>query len=400
MSTPQQKAEDRPISFVLHNMAKGEDPIELTMVIRPEDLTRSDTSRMSVTQTLGGGFVDNFGPGIPTVQISGHTGWGSGSRPDGRQAFFELHDQIFSQWHQQRAQAVKDNLNPDRVKLIFNDVLDSFTWVVAPQNFVLRRSRSRPLLSQYQINLTWVSYDVAETLSALDALKAKQLGSGLKKLNALESLAASIKSITKSIADKITKVLGPIRAAVDKFTQLTTSVLHSVNNIVLGVLSVPAAIATQGLLLAQSLTKAASNIYHAVAASAAIPLITKAYFMRVASAFENAFCVLKNVLKPRLLLPNYDDLYGGSNCSSTSGGHALSPYDLLNPFYVYQPPKRGAVYVQDNDGVFRDNTGTPMSSAASSSLNALASMDPVTPLSLDVQAAHMDAVTAGLRLAA
>lgn len=351
---------------------------------------------MAVTQTLGGAYVDNFGEGVPTVQISGHTGWGAGDRPDGRQAFFELHDDIFKQWHQQRAEAVEQNLDPDKVKLIFNDVLDSFTWVVAPQNFVLRRSRSRPLLSQYQINLSFVSYDVAETISALDALKARQLAAGSKKLGALESLAASIKKITKSIADKITRVLGPIRSAVDKFTQLTTTVLKSVNDIVLGVLSVPAALASQGLLLAQSLTKAASNIYHAVAAVASIPLITKAYFMQVASAFENAFCVLKNVLKPNLLLPNYDDLYGGSNCSSTSGGHALSPYDLLNPFNVYQPPRRGNVYVQGEDGVFRDSNGTPMTAEAQSSLNVLASMDPVNPLPLDVQAGHMDAVTSGL----
>lgn len=394
MSTPNQKAEDRPISFVLHNTAKGTDPVELTLIIRPEDLTRSDASRMAVTQTLGGAYVDNFGPGVPTVQISGHTGWGSGGRPDGRQAFFELHDQIFSQWHQQRAEAVEQNLDPDKVKLIFNDVLDSFTWVVAPQNFILRRSRSRPLLSQYQINLSWVSYDVAETLSSLDALKAKTLGSGIKKLGALESLAASIKKITKSIADKVTQVLGPIRSAVDKFTQLTTSVLNSVNNIVLGVLSVPASVAAQGLLLAQSLTKAASNIYHTVAAVASVPLITKAYFMEVSAAFENAFCVLKNVLKPNLMLPNYDDLYGGSNCSSTSGGHALSPFDLMNPFNVYQPPRTGHVYIEQDGVTYRD--GQPLSADATSALHSLATMDVLNAPPLEVQAANMNTVVAGL----
>lgn len=393
MSTPSQKADVRPISFVLHDTAKGEAPVEVPLIIRPEDLTRTDVSRMNVTQTLGGAFVDDFGPGVPTVQISGHTGWGAGDRPDGREAFFELHDNIFSQWHQKRADAVKNNLDPDKVKLIFNDALDSFTWCVAPVNFVLRRSRSRPLLYQYQINLTWVSYDVAETISSLDALKSSQLSFGSNRLNALESLGASIKSVTKSIADRITQALGPIRRSVDNFTRLTTTAMHAVNDIVTGVLQVPAAVATSSLLIAQSLTRAASNIYHSVAAVASIPQVTRAYFMRVAAAFENAFCVLRNVLRPRVLLPDYSDLYGASNCSSTSGGHALSPYDLLNPFNIYQPGRTPPVYV---DGIRQPDH---LSSAeALSSLHALATMDPVTPPPVATQAVHMDSVVSGLRL--
>ena len=399
MSTPKQKAEDRPISFVLHNMAKGEDPIEVPLVIRPEDLTRADVSRLSVSQTLGGAFADSFGAGVPTVQISGHTGWGAGNRKDGLAEFQNLHSMIFKRWHELRAAAIQENLDPDKVRLIFADLLDDFVWVVAPQNFVLRRSRSRPLLSQYQISLTWLSYDVTETMAALEALKAKNAAAGLTKEGALESLANSIFKIGQSIADKITAVLGPVRKAIDKFTALTAKVLQSVNKIVTGVLQVPAALASQAFLMAISLTKAASNIYHSVAAVASIPLITKAYFMSVAGAFENAFCVLSNVLKPRLLLPNYDDLYGSSNCSSTSGGSAISPYDLLNPFNVYQPPRRGAVYVEGEDGIFRDEQGTPMSTAGMTSLNTLATMDPVAPLSLDAQATHMDAVTGALVLA-
>lgn len=396
MSTPRQKAEDRPISFVLHNMAKGEDPIEVPLVLRPEDLTRSDVSRLSVTQTLGGAFADNFGRGVPTVQISGHTGWGAGSRKNGFLEFQNLYDKIFTQWHALRAEAVEDNKDPDLVKLIFADKLDEFTWVVAPQNFVLRRSRSRPLLSQYQITLTWLSYDAKETEDALAALKAKNAAAGLLKAGGLESLLQSLEEITKSITDKITKVLGPIRKAIDKFTALTAKVLSTVNRIVTAVLQVPAALAGQMILMAQSLTKAASNIYHSVAAVAAIPMIAKAYFMQVAGAFENAFCVLKNILKPNLLLPNYDDLYGASNCSSTSGGSPISPFALSNPFNVYQPPRRGEVWV---DGIKQPDTPwveTPMSSAAVSSMNTLSTMDPVAPLPLETQAQHMDTVTAGL----
>lgn len=396
MSTPKQKAEERPISFVLHDLAMGTPPIEVPLVIRPEDLTRTEVSRLSVTQTLGGAFADSFGAGIPTVQISGHTGWGAGNRRNGEEEFHLLNDTIFKEWHDLRANAVKQNKDPDRVKLIFADKLDQFVYVVAPQNFVLRRSRSRPLLFQYQINLTWVSDDVAETMSALDALKATNLGAGALKLSALASLANSIKKITTSIANKITKVLGTIRSAVDKFTTLTASVLSTVNSIVTSVLQVPAALAVGLIGIATSLTKAASNIYHSVAAIASIPLITKAYFMQVAAAFDNAFCVLRNTLKPALLLPNYDDLYGASNCSSTTGGSPISPFDLLNPFNVYQPPKRGAVYVDGVRAPEGPYVETSVSADATASLNTLASMDLVNPLSLEAQAVHMGIVTSGL----
>ena len=72
-----QKAGDRPISFVLAEYSKS-DIQEYKFVIRPEELSRMDPSRVTVHQTLGGerlGWADDFGQGLPTINISGHTGW-------------------------------------------------------------------------------------------------------------------------------------------------------------------------------------------------------------------------------------------------------------------------------------------------------------------------------------
>lgn len=365
MAPPSQKADQRPISFVLHDTAKGTPPVEVPLVIRPEDLTRTDVSRLATVQTLGGAWTDNFGPGLPTVQIAGHTGWGGGNRPDGITEFQTLYDTVFRQWHALRAEALNAGLDPDKVKLIFADGLDDFTWVVAPQNFILKRNRSRPLLSNYQINLSYVSSDVKETMDALEALKAAAEDDPitvLAKESGLESLASSIQKATDAINAEITKFLGPIQKAVDDFLRLTNKVLKSVNKIIRDVTSVTATL-TNGIMgIATSLTRAAANITHMIHSVIALPKRIKAQFMRLASAFENVFCLLSNVLKPRRFLPNYDDLYGASMCSSTAGGSPISPYDTENPFPALYPARRPDVSV---------------SAEASNALNRIMATDPV-----------------------
>lgn len=156
MPTPDQKADVRPISFTLQNQGGG-GTISMDLVIRPEDLNRTEPSRLSTIQTLGGAWADNFGRGIGTVTIAGHTGWGQGGRPNGLGVFLALHDLVYTRWHAARAAAVDAGRDPDSVKLIFADALDEFVWVVAPQVFTLRRNKSRPLLSQYNIVLTWLA---------------------------------------------------------------------------------------------------------------------------------------------------------------------------------------------------------------------------------------------------
>lgn len=366
MAPPSQKADKRPISFVLHDTSKGSPPVEVGLVIRPEDLTRTDTSRLSTVQTLGGAWVDNFGPGLPTVQIAGHTGWGGGNRPDGIAEFQKLYDTVFARWHALRADAVKSGLDPDKVKLIFADGLDDFTWVVAPQNFILKRNRSRPLLSQYQINLTYVSDDVKETMAALSDLKRLASGEGfievIARKNGLESLAASLKKVTEAINGKITNFLGPVQREVDKLLRVTAKALRSVNSILQSATSVTETL-TNGLIgITTSLTRAAANVAHMVHSIVALPNRVKAQFMRLASAMENAFCLLVNVFKPRRFLPNYSDLYGASMCSSTGGGRPISRYDTENPFPALYPARQPDATV---------------SAQASNALSRIMSTDPV-----------------------
>lgn len=383
MATPNQKAEERPISFVLHNMVSG-DPVEVKLVIRPEDLTRTDTSRLTTTQTLGGAWADNFGPGIPTVQLAGHTGWGAGDRPDGLAEFQNLYETIFQAWHRERASVLKQGFDPSMVKLIFADKLDDFTWVVAPQNFVLKRNKSRPLLSQYQINLTWLSDGVSDVMDALQSLNPMNALDELEK-DGLESLLSSIERIGDFMKAGVTKVLGPIKAAFDKVVALTAKVLQSVTRVINTVKGVVGAV-TNGLLsIATSLTRAAANVTNMVMSIMSLPQQIKAQFQRVCAAFNNAFCVIRNIFRRRAFLSNYDDLYGASNCSSTAGGRPISKYATSNPFPVYFPTK---------------TSGVSVTNTARASLTKLNNADPVfKPMNSSQLGSELNAVASGVAVA-
>jgi len=377
MTTPQQKSSDRPISFILHNMAKGTEPVEMRLVIRPEDLTRTDQSRLTTTQTLGGAWGDNFGRGIPTVQLSGTTGWGSGGLPDGLVIFQALYEQIFMQWHAQREEALKIALDPDKVKLIFADYLDNFIYVVAPQNFVLRRNKSRPLLSQYQINLTWLSDDVAETMKAVAASSSSGAMSDIEK-SALDSILSSIDDISSFISSNISSVLGTIKGVFDGLVAIAAKALNAVQRVLKAGMGIVNAV-TSGLLgIASSLMRAAANVTSMIRSVMSFPQVVMAQFQRLTAAFENAFCVLTNVFTPRKFLPNYSGLYGSSNCSSTAGGSPISIYNTENPFPTLFPVKASAY---------------SMSTPASASLGRLTTIDPVlNPMPITRLSGDMKAV--------
>lgn len=172
-----QRAGVRPISFILVDEGGVVDSV--TLPIRPEDLNRTEPARATVHQTLGrdvAGWVDNFGPGLPSCTISGHTGWRymAGAAEDGVGSFDRLNTLIAKTWHDKKQEAIQNSKDPATVKLIFVDVLDNFVWTVVPTQFVLRRSKSRPLLFQYSITLQAI--DTGVESPAIDLPPSSDLG--------------------------------------------------------------------------------------------------------------------------------------------------------------------------------------------------------------------------------
>ena len=382
---PNQKADERPISFVLHNMATGSPPREKQLIIRPEDLTRTEPSRLMTHQTLGGAWADNFGPGIPTVQISGTTGWRT-SALNGLGEFIDLHETIYTAWHTERALASEAGLDPNKVKLIFSDILDEFTWVVAPQTFVLRRNKSRPLLSQYQISMTWLSDDVAETMGDLNAIKLSDAETAAAAMESLNASLVTIDSFTSTMSTDLDGFLGPAKFVFQELVRLTGSVLHYVQSVLTSANGFVSKTAADLLNIAGNMSRAVANVINTYQSIVTFPQRVNAKMGHVAAAFNNVVCLIKNAFKKRTFLENYDSLYGSSNCSSTAGGKPVSIYATENPFPVYFP---------------LESSGVVVSQSASASITRLANADPVLyPASSTALAADMTAINSGVRLTA
>lgn len=335
-----QKSGDRPISFVLVDQTNTDSAISpdttLTLYVRPEDLTRTDPSRINPQQTLGGvTWADNFGPGIPIINISGHTGWRptldpAGGADDGPARFIKLKNQVFSNWHARRQVAIENGKDPDvSVQLQFADQLDNFASVVAPLSFVLRRSRTRPLLMQYQISLLVLNDNIAQPATATTPTPttAQQQSAGVTSLG-------NSSSTISSLAPNIQNYVDPsISTPLAQFMNQSANVINAVQAGVNSAVGVTASLVTLG----NTVCGCGANIFRALAFMTASPYQTKAVLMSLAAAYINALCVLENVFSLPLIFEDYSPLFGSSNCSSTSGGRPQSVFLGLNPFQYTNP---------------------------------------------------------------
>jgi hypothetical protein len=339
-----QRAGVRPIAFALQNGMSIGTPI--TLKIRPEDLTRNEPSRTAVHQTLGRtvtGWVDNFGAALPSVTISGHTGWRStaGTQQDGVQAFLELNKLVHEDYHNAKQAAIDTGRDPATVKLIFIDMLDDFVWSVTPTTFQLRRSKSRPLLMMYSINLQAVSVDIDTPFMVLPFLP--NLPAGLQALGRLISFLHSVSTsiqawVAKAVSFK-DKALAPIASTVAQFSALSLAVFTEVSAATSAINYGVNSTANSLIAIADDLASVGINVFRTIAAIDGVDSNTKQAISRVGAAYNEALCIFRNSLKPPKFYEEYTGLYGASNCSSTTGGRGPSAYSSSNVFGLMQNPK-------------------------------------------------------------
>lgn len=371
-----QKAEDRPISFILDTRTATD---EVTLFIRPEDLVRTSPSRMSVNQTLGGAWVDSFGEGLDSFTVSGTLGWRtSQDGQDGGDRLITMREKTYTEWHSQRQLAINSGDDPSEVKLRFVDTLNNYTSVIAPQAFEIRRSKSRPLLASYRISFIALGKGEGATFLpfGLPNLSAGADPSGF----GLDSLFSSLSEINDAIDSARNFVDRTILAPVQGFMRLSIRVFTEVHGTIQNGLS----LADPLINVARSIAHTGMNVFRTMAAVANIPMAAKAALMQVAGAYSNIFCVLKNALKNLPTYENYNPLYGSSNCSSTSGGRPPSLYAGQNPFFAVSPQSSGGVGV---------------SPGAAASLGQFTRSDIViSPMPLPTIGAALNEVTVGVTL--
>lgn len=380
-----QRAGVKPIAFVLQTQSGFSAPV--TLKIRPEDLTRVQSSRATVTQTLGRdpiGWIDGFGEGLPGVTISGHTGWrASGfNGEDGAMAFAALNNLVQTEYHKAKQDAINSGLDPAIVKLIFVDMLDDFTYSVAPMQFVLRRNKSRPLLFQYNIAMQAIDTKVDNPL-----ISTPTSGSIFAGLSAMEKAVTAIEGYAKKINGWIAAAvrykdaaLAPISNAIATFTNLSARVFGAVVSVIKTGENAITSTANTLIGFAADIAKVGVNLNRTIATIEGIPDSLKADIASVASAYNEAYCILKNSLKKKKRYMNYADIYGASNCSSTTGGTAASMYASTNTFSAIMP----------------DRAPIMLTSNAQSSISALGLSDPVmAPMSIKELERHTQNINNG-----
>ncbi|EOH1034906.1 hypothetical protein ACLMYS_003880 [Salmonella enterica] len=333
-----QRAGVKPIAFTLQRSEGGlSSPV--TLKIRPEDLTRTEPQRVTTTQTLGRGtigWVDHFGEGLPTLTINGHTGWrtAQGSGQDGAQAFETLNNLISHEYPAAIQSAIDSGRDPATVKLIFVDMLDNFSWVVVPQTFILRRSKSRPLLFQYTMQLQCVATDLENPLKIVPF--SGSIFSGLKALGGvittIEDYGTKIQDWIHQAVDFGHDIISPIASTVKDFMVASNRIFQTVNSVIATGKNAINSTANELIGIAGDFAKVGMNLHRTIANIAGIPNDIKHSLMRVSSAYSEAFCIFNNSLRQRKIYQDYDGLNGASNCSSTTGGSQPSQYANMNAF--------------------------------------------------------------------
>ncbi|ECB1886233.1 hypothetical protein IAJ44_004289 [Salmonella enterica] len=383
-----QRAGVKPIAFTLQTPTGITNTV--TLKIRPEDLTRTEPQRATTTQTIGRGvvgWVDHFGEGLPSLQIAGHTGWrtSQGSGEDGAQAFETLNNLVVHTYPEAVQAAIDNGRDPSQVRLIFVDMVDDFSWVVVPQQFILRRSKSRPLLFQYNMSLQCVSTDLENPLMVLPF--AGTISGGLKALNdvvgKIEGFGQDIEGWINRAVSVAHGVIVPVANTVHNFNIMATRVFNTVNSVVATGKNAVNAVANDVIGIASDVAKVGMNLHRTIANIQSIPQDVMHSLMRVTGAYSEAFCILNNALRPRKVYQNYDGLFGASNCSSTTGGSQPSAYANTNAFALLNDRQKPIT----------------LDAAARSSISSLGNADPVmAPMSVGELNRHATTALNGIKI--
>ena len=318
MTPPSQRY--RQIAFYLSG---GGPDVNFTFALRPEELTRDEPSRIAVQQTLGGAWADCFGEGIKTINLSGHNGWRGSLLLSGEDLFAAMKAAVFTQWHQRRAQLVSQGSDPDVVTLTFADNLDNIASLVVPMTFRLQRSRARPLLMIYNIQLLELGPaggagsiidQIIDALSNPEAWILAQAG--------LTNDVAQLQSFVTQAQN----VLGAAAAAAGQFTSMATSLFTSVASTAQSVQGQFDSSVSTILSLGSTVAQAGRNAFSALAGAPGLSNDQMIPLIDMSATFNDVACLTANGFNSQSSFTTFDALLGASACSSTSGGDPINPF--------------------------------------------------------------------------
>ena len=333
MAITSQKSDTRPIGFLLWDDESNVEISSLTLIIRPEELTRQYVSRVTDYQTLKDIWVDDFGEGISQITIAGHTGWRGSVDRDGEFHFNFLRETVFYNWHRIRKARAESGQDPDKIQLIFTDELNGYAVIVVPKQFQLRRHKSKPLLYQYNIQMTVIGdASQAQSWEDMDSItKALKQPSSIRYDAARESMNNNL-ARQRALAKDLDKVLLGIGSKAKALMDTSDAMLQKTLSIADTVKGTFDAATAPVLYTSMKVQQASRNAFQILATPSNLAIGVKSALMRIAANFNDAYCNLRNGFNILGDFPDFSDWYGASTCSSTAGGRALSRFTSDNPW--------------------------------------------------------------------
>ncbi|MNP02249.1 hypothetical protein D3C76_940980 [compost metagenome] len=209
------------------------------------------------------------------------------------------------------------------------------------------------------------------------------LGALENVIRRIEGYANDINSwIATAVAYK-DRTLAPIGATIQTFTNMSARVFGAVNSVIATGENAVSSTANTLIGFASDIAKVGANINRTVSNIAGIPDHIKASISAVGAAYSEAYCIFKNSLRPRKTYNDYSDLYGASNCSSTTGGRPASSYLNSNAFELIQPERPPLM----------------LTSGAQSSITTLGHADPVlAPIDMREMDRHLKIINKGVTI--
>jgi hypothetical protein len=286
----------------------------VNLVLNPESLVQTEPARISVTQTKGGMFVDSFGVGIKTIVIAGNTGYQAKKGPEvgtpagslsGANQFFELR-KMYRNW-------LKASSDPNEYALLkFYNWADSEAYEVVITQFTLNRAVGRPLLYQYNIQMTCIE-DLMQSQPTpadpvTDALSTGILGKVIAALNSINNAIMTVDSyVVKGMTffSTLSQSYVAAQTVVDSVNNLS-------NDISMFVAGVTNFITTPFDLVAQTIT----SIGDFASSLCSLSVVPGA----VVRSLRDIACALKSL--PLSIFSGFTNPYlfeGASNCGTTLG---------------------------------------------------------------------------------
>lgn len=164
-------------------------------ILRPQSLEISRPARGMVTNTLSSAFLDDFGEGVGSIAISGHTGWRAG----GGLAALKLIEQLFIEYLSRRQKLAAAGVDPSGISLWYIDTLNFEAFSVYPMEFSAFRSRSEPLFVSYRMRFVVLADLLQQAEGVIGDFLSKSIGIPSKFLNSLDGLANGFLSIVTNL---------------------------------------------------------------------------------------------------------------------------------------------------------------------------------------------------------